>query len=81
LGEVREGVTSPLNSETELKVPLGDDGVKAIEMADLPGLRTMAEWDRVPNEEIDALGDSDAGGPPSGRPPKKSPARRTLPKP
>jgi hypothetical protein len=76
-----EGITSPLDSETELKVPQGDDGVKAIDMADLPGLRTMDEWDHVPNEEIEALGDSDAGGPPPDRPPKKSPAKRTSPKP
>ena len=76
-----EGITLPLDPETALKVTLGDDDVKTIDMADLPGLRTPAEWDRVPNEEIEALGDSDAGGPPPGRPPKKSPAKRTLPKP
>jgi hypothetical protein len=69
------------NPETALKVTLGDDDVKAIDMADLPGLRTTAEWGRMSSEEIEALGDSDANGPPPGRPPKKSPAKRTLPEP
>jgi hypothetical protein len=63
-----------------LKVPLGDDGVKAIDMADLPGLRTTAEWDHVPDEDIEAPGESDATGAPPGRPPKKSSAKRTPPK-
>jgi hypothetical protein len=76
-----EGIALPLHPETALEVPLGADEVKVIDMADLPGLRTTAEWDRVPNEDIDALGDSDAGGPPPGRPPNKSPAKRTPPKP
>jgi hypothetical protein len=76
-----EGITLPLDPATALKVTLSDDEVKAIDMADLPGLRTPAEWDRVPNEEIEALGDSDANGPRPGRPRKKSPAKRTLPKP
>jgi hypothetical protein len=76
-----EGITLPLEPEPALKVTLGDDDVKAIDMADLPGLRTTAEWDGVPNEEIEALGDSDAGGSPSGRPPKKLPVKRTLPEP
>ncbi len=71
----------PLDPETALNVTLGDDDVKGIDMADLPGLRTTAEWDRMPNEEIEALGDSDATGPPPRRPPKKSPAKRTHPKP
>lgn len=75
-----EGITVPLEPETESKVPVGDDAVKAGDMADLPGLRTTAEWDRVPNEEIEALGD-DANGPPAGRPPKKSPAKRILAEP
>jgi hypothetical protein len=60
---------------------VGDDDVKAIDMADLPGLRTPAEWGRLSSEEIEALGDSDANGPPPGRPPTKSPAKRTSPKP
>ena len=76
-----EGTTLPLDSEIALKGTLSDDEVKAIDMADLPGLRTTAEWDRVPNEEIEALGDSDGIGPPPRRPPKKSSAKRTHPKP
>lgn len=75
-----EGITLPLDPETAVKPPLGDDDVKAIAMADLPGLRTTAEWDRIPSEEIEALGDSDAGGAPSSPPPKKPRAKRTLPK-
>jgi hypothetical protein len=76
-----EGITLPLDPETALSVTLGDDDLKPTDMEDLPGLRTTAEWDRVPDEEIEALGDSDAGGPPPSHPPKKSPARRILPKP
>jgi hypothetical protein len=64
-----EGITLPI-PETALKVPLGDDDVNTIDMANLPGLRTPAEWDRVPNDEIEALGDSDANGPPPRRPRK-----------
>ncbi len=76
-----EAIALPLDPETASKVSLCDDDVKATDMADLPGLRTTAEWDRVPNEEIEALGDSDANGPTPDRTPKKSPAKRTLPKP
>ena len=58
-----EGITLPLDPETAMKVTPGHEDVEAIDMADLPGLRTTAEWDRLPNEEIVALGDSDADGP------------------
>jgi hypothetical protein len=71
----------PLDLETALKVTVGHDDVKATDMADLPGLPTTAEWDRLSSEEIEALGDSDANGPTPGRPPQKSPAKRTSPKP
>jgi hypothetical protein len=45
------------------------------------GSYNRAEWGRISSDEIEALADSDANGPPPGRPPKKSPAKPTLPEP
>ena len=68
----------PPRPDGALKVPDGDDDVKAGDLADLPGLRTTAEWERLTSEQIEALGD-ETTDPPALGPPQKPPAKRTPP--